>query len=204
MPIKFSKSDFWRAFVAGEGIALLLIPILKNLKIFNLTLVFIWIIFLPFAAALGLYLVHRLTIHRWPVAFQVAKYGIIGLLNTFLAAAIFNFLILITGIARGLWMDVFIAVSFCGGLTNSFFWNKFWTFNANNTGKTKKEYVNFFVVTGIVSLLNAFLMHILINVIGAPHGLDPRVWANIAFFVLIPISFLGNFFGYKIFVFRKS
>jgi len=43
----------------------------------------------------------------------------------------------------------------------------------------------------------------LINTIGAPQGIDPKVWANIAFFVLIPISFLGNFFGYKIFVFKS-
>lgn len=204
MPIKFSKSDFWRAFIAGEGIALLSLPIFKNLKIFNLNLIFIWIIFLPFAAALGLYFVYRLTINRWSVVFQVGKYGIIGLLNTFLAAAIFNFLILVTGITQGLWMDAFIVIAFCGGVTNSFFWNKFWTFNANNNGKAKKEYVKFFVITGIVSLLNAFLMHILINVIGAPHGLDSKIWANIAFALLIPISFLGNFFGYKIFVFRKS
>jgi len=203
MPIKFLKSDFWRAFIAGEGIALLSLPIFKNLKIFNSTLIFIWIIFLPFVAALGLYLVYRLTIQRWSAAFQVAKYGIIGLLNTFLAAAILNFFILITGIAKGLWVDVFVFVAFCGGVTNSFFWNKFWTFRANNTGKAKKEYVKFFAVTGAVSLLNVFLMHILINTIGAPQGIDPKVWANIAFFVLIPISFLGNFFGYKIFVFRK-
>ncbi|KKR74460.1 MAG: hypothetical protein UU18_C0027G0001, partial [Parcubacteria group bacterium GW2011_GWB2_40_8] len=59
-------------------------------------------------------------------------------------------------------------------------------------------------ITGLVSLLNIFLMHILINTIGSPEFLNERIWTNLAFAMLVPVSFLGNFFGYKFFVFKTE
>lgn len=211
--VKFLKSDFWRAMIAGEGIAILSLPILKNIKFFDLhylessvvfyTVLVLWMILMPLATALGLYLVHLLTISKWPVIFQVGKYGIIGLLNTAMSAGIFNLFIWTTGIAVGLIVNLFIFIAFAITATHSFFWNKFWTFGANNRDGTEMEYVKFFTVTGTLMLIEVFLMHILINTIGAPQGIDPKIWANIAFAMLIPVAFLINFFGYKIFVFKK-
>ena len=74
----------------------------------------------------------------------------------------------------------------------------------NMKEKIKKEYLVFFAVSAAVAFLNVFLLHILVNIIGAPRGIESRVWANIAYFSLIPVSFFGNFFGYKIFVFKKN
>ena len=210
----FTKTDFWRAVIAGEAIAVLTIPILKNIKVFEILIrqnhgllylfLFLWIVFFPLLTVLGLYIVHYLTITRWPALFEVGKYGIIGLLNVFLSGGIFNFFIWITDIAKGWQIDIFILIAFSLTITNSFFWNKFWTFSRNNGGEAKKEYVKFFGVSGVVALLNAFLLHILINTVGAPSGFDLKIWANIAYFSLIPISFLGNFFGYKLFVFKRK
>ena len=208
------KSDFWRAFIIGEAIAILTIPIFKNIKFFELSflengLVFyfffiLWIILLPFAAAIGLFLTHQLTILRWPVIFEIGKYGLVGLLNTFMSAGIFNVFIWATGIAAGLIVDLFIFIAFVITVTHSFFWNKFWTFKANNRDGAKIEYLKFFSVTGGVAILEVFIMHILINTFGAPYGLDSKIWVNISFVFLIPFAFLGNFFGYKIFVFKNN
>jgi putative flippase GtrA len=210
---QFKKNDFWKAMAAGEGIAILALPVLNNLNFFRVISVknsfvlpvflIAWMIILPFSAAVGLYLVYLLTAHKWPIVFQISKYGIIGLLNTVMTAGIFNFLMLLTGVAKGLLVDVFIVVAFAITITHSFFWQKFWTFSANHTNKAKIEYVKFFSVTTATSLLNIFLLHIIINTIGAPRGVDLKVWANIAFVILIPVAFFGNFFGYKIFVFKK-
>lgn len=208
----FSKSDFWRAFIAGGLIAFLALPVFKNLKVFDLFIgdsnaalyLFLgfWIVFLPVATAIGLYAIYSISIPRWPIFYQIGKYGIIGFLNTFLALGILNFLILVSGISNGLWFDGFVVIAFWGSVTNAFFWNKFWTFSAKGTEEIKKEYVKFFAVSGIVALINVFLMHLLVNVIGVPFFVAPEVWVNIAFAFLIPVSFFGNFFGWKIFVFK--
>ncbi len=117
---------------------------------------------------------------------------------------ILNFLILISGITKGLWFDFFFAIACWGGVTNAFFWNKFWTFNAKHTEKIRKEYVKFFAVSGATTLINVFLIHILVNIIGVPPSISPETWVNIASISLIPVSFFGNFFGYRIFVFKNN
>lgn len=212
--ITFSKSDFWRAFVAGALIALLALPVLKNLGVLGLlagygNFVFyliaaVWLVFLPLAVGSGLYIVYCLLVPRRPTFYRIGKYGIVGLLNTFLTLGILNFLIIASGIDSGIIFDFFVAISFLGGVTNAFFWNKFWTFESKRTEEIKKEYLFFFAVTGATTLINIFLMHIFVNVIGAPFSLDLKVWANISSLFLIPVSFFGNFFGWKILVFKKN
>ncbi|MEK7646898.1 MAG: GtrA family protein [Patescibacteria group bacterium] len=210
--IKFSKTDFWSAIIAGELIALLSLPVWKNLGFFELAVLrdqwpaylvlALWMIFMPAISVASLYLSYRLAVYKWPILFKIGKYGIIGWLNTFLSAGIFNVLILITGIAEGWLADIFFAIAFAITITQSFFWQKFWTFGAHHINQTKIEYVKFFTVTTATSLLNIFLLHIIINTIGAPQGIDSKIWANMAFVMLIPVAFFGNFFGYKIFVFK--
>ncbi len=210
----FSKSDFWRALIAGESIALLALPIFKNLGFFDLLsgyrdaifsfFVVSWFVFLPLATGIGLYVVYRISIPKWSWIYQIGKYGIVGLLNSFLTIGILNFFILISGIAKGLWFDFFFVIACWGGVTNAFFWNKFWTFNAKHTEKIRKEYVKFFAVSGATTLINVFLIHILVNIIGVPPSISPETWVNIASISLIPVSFFGNFFGYRIFVFKNN
>ena len=207
--MNFSKSDFWLAFIAGEAIALLALPVFKNLKVFNLFSIrdgylFLWLVFLPLATAAGLYLIYRLAVFKWPVIFQIGKYGIIGWLNTFLFAGIINLLVWNSGVSKGYLVDVFSVIAFIFCTINSFFWNKFWTFRFNQGQNMKREYLKFFIVSGVMVLVNTGLMHLLINIIGAPAGLNPKAWINIAVAVTIPTAFLGNFLGYRIFVFRNK
>lgn len=211
--ISFSKLDFWLSVIAGEVIAVLAVPVLKNVKIlemlaggsYNFVVIFLalWFILLPMVTVGGLYLVWYVTVLRWPSLFQIAKYGVIGWMNVFLSAGILNFFIWLTGVASGWMADVFIVISFVTTITYSFFWNKFWTFQTDSALNKGMEYAKFFGVSGVVALLNFFLLHLLINTIGAPAGLDEKVWVNIVFFGLIPVSFLGNFFGYKLLVFSR-
>jgi len=200
----FSRADFWKAVIAGELIALLALPVLKNLGFFKSWFISIWLSALPLATVFGLYVFYFVAIRKWPLLYQIGKYGIVGWLNLFVTAGVLNFLILISDIAKGLIFDVFVIISFCAGITNAFFWNKYWTFGMNDSGDGKKEYVKFFVVSGVVAIVNAGLMHLWVNVIGAPETIDPKIWVNIAFGALIPVSFFGNFFGYRLFVFKEQ
>ena len=211
MEIKFTKKDFWLAILAGEASAWLSLPILKNLKIFDILAnqginiigfsVF-WILFIPTGAILVLNSFYFLAKYKNRIGFfQLGKYGIIGVLNTFLSAGIYNFLIFITDISVGLTLDSFFVAAFVITIINSFLWNKFWSFEEKEIKNIKSEAVKFFGVSATVAAVNAVILHIIVNVIGAPMGIDPKIWANVALGLTIITAFLGNFFSYKYIVF---
>lgn len=209
--IIFKKRDFWLAILSGELVAWLSWPVLKNLKILDIlaglgigTLWFsaFWSLFVPAGAVLALYLFFILARSKnRPGFFQLGKYGVTGVLNTFMDGGIFNLLVLITAIAVGWWVIIFRVISFGVTIVNSFFWNKFWSFEA--AGETGAQAVRFFSVSVSVALINLGIFALLVNVIGAPAGIEPKIWANISLALTIITAFLGNFFGFKFIVFKK-
>jgi len=213
MEIKYTKKDFWLAILAGEIVAWLSLPTLKNLKILDILtareisltdFVIFGAIFIPLGAIIGLGAFYFLAKYKNRIGFfQLGKYGVIGVLNTLLSAGIYNFLIFITNIASGLTVDLFFIVAFVITVTNSFFWNRYWTFEEKGMETVGKEAFQFFFVSGIVAVINIGILHIIVNVIGAPSGIDLKIWANIALALTIITAFFGNFFGYKFLVFKK-
>ncbi len=132
----------------------------------------------------------------------MGKYGVIGVLNTLLNAGVFNLLIALTGIAVGLTLDSFLIIAFIIAVINSYFWNKYWAFGSTSV-QIGGEATRFFAVSAVVALVNAGILHLIVNIIGAPHGVDPKIWANFGLAVTIISAFFGNFFSYKFFVFKK-
>lgn len=193
--------DYKIAFAVGTLIAILALPTLENLGV--PTPFFLWLIFLPFATVLGLFVVWRLFKNTLPVLYQIGKYGIIGILNTVLSASIFNLLISSSNMTQGIAINLFALAAFFVSVTNSFLWNKFWTFSQKERAYIKTQYIKFFLVNGVVTILDLLFIHTGVNIIGAPAGFDQKIWANIIFFLTIPVSFLGNFLGYRRFVFRN-
>lgn len=213
MDIKFSKKDFWLAILAGEIVAWLSLPTLKNLTILDLLakwgiglklFMLFWTFFVPIGAIFGLYFFYLIARRKNKLGFlQMGKYGVIGVLNTFLNAGIFNILIFTTNIASGLTVDLFFAVAFIITVTNSFFWNRFWTFEQAGAESVGKDAFQFFFVSAVVAVVNIGILHVIVNVIGVPMGMDSKIWANIAIVFTIVTAFFGNFFGYKFLVFQK-
>lgn len=213
MEIKLSKKDFWLAILAGEIVAWLSLPVLKNIKILGLLakwgiglklFTVFWALFIPASAIFALYLFYLAAKFKNQIGFlQMGRYGIIGVLNTFLNAGIFNFLIFVTNIALGFTLDSFFVIAFMITVVNSFFWNRHWTFEETGTGAVGREAFRFFLVSGVTAVINTGLLHLIVNVIGAPMGVDPKIWANVGLVFAIIIAFFGNFFGYKFIVFKK-
>ncbi|MEK7197970.1 MAG: GtrA family protein, partial [Patescibacteria group bacterium] len=214
MNIKITKKDFLLAVLAGELAAWLSFPVLKNLKVFNMLAergidaigfsVF-WILFVPAGAIAGLGFFYFLAKYKDRVGFfELGKYGIIGVLNTMLNAGAYNLLIFITNIASGITLDIFFIAAFIVTVVNSFFWNKFWSFAEKNIENIKKEAIQFFGISAAVALINAVILHIIVNIIGAPSGVEPKIWANVALGFTIITAFLGNFFSYKYIVFSDK
>lgn len=211
MGIKITKKDLFLAVLAGELAAWLSFPILKNLKVFDmlaergidvLSFSVFWILFIPVGAIAGLGFFYFLAKYKNRIGFfELGKYGIIGVLNTMLNAGAYNLLIFVTNIATGFTLDIFFIVAFSITVTNSFFWNKFWAFEERKVENIKTEAIQFFAISAGVALVNAVILHIIVNTIGAPAGVEPKIWANVALSFTIITAFLGNFFSYKYIVF---
>lgn len=137
-----------------------------------------------------------------PAIFQFIKYSSVAITSTFFSWAVFNLLIFLTGTAQGLIINLFTFVAFLVSRSYSFFWTKFWIFKSPEKGNVKQEIIKFFGISGILTLVNMLIIHIGVNIIGPSFGISPVVWSNIFFFLTIPVSLFGNFFGYKFLVFR--
>ena len=136
------------------------------------------------------------------VGWKFTRYGLVGVLNVILSFAIFNFLLFVSGVAQGIEVTFFSIITFAIVVTHSFFWNKWLVFKS--AGAAHPEYIRFFAVSSTTSLINVGIISFLVNVAGAPEGVSPTLWANIAVLLTIPVSVLGNFFGYLLLVFRKQ
>lgn len=134
---------------------------------------------------------------------QFIRYALVGILNLSLSIIIFNFFLWISGITRGTPITFFSAVTFAIVVTHSFFWNKFHVFGSKETSH-RREYILFFLVSGTVAIINVGIISFLVNGLGAPAGISPKLWANIALCLTVPVAILGNFFGYKLLVFKKK
>ena len=134
--------------------------------------------------------------------FQFVKYSAVAVTSTLLGWAVFNMLIFLTGTAQGLIINLFAVASFLVSRTYSFFWIKFWIFKRRETDNIKQEVIKVFGISGILTLVNLFIIHTGVNIIGPSFGISPIVWSNIFFLLTIPVSLFGNFLGYKFLVFR--
>ncbi len=138
------------------------------------------------------------------LGWKFVRYALVGVLNTVLSLSIFNIFLWVSGITEGIEITFFSLITFAIVVTHSFFWNKFLVFKVKDKETARREYVLFFSVSSSVALLNVAIISFLVNVLGAPEGISPKLWANIAVLMTIPVSVLGNFFGYKILVFKEK
>lgn len=135
---------------------------------------------------------------------QFFGYGAVGILNTALSFVLINIGIWLTGKSSG---PIFIGFSFATFFVlviHSFVWNRYLIFKRDNPRELHREYFAFFIVSGSTALLNLFILHVLVDVVGAPAGLSPHLWANVAVAFLVPVSVTCNFLGYKLYVFKSN
>jgi putative flippase GtrA len=138
----------------------------------------------------------------WRTVKQFFGYGAVGLLNTFLNFLLVNGGIVLTGASKGPVFLLISAVAFCIIVGHSFLWNRYLIFVRDNPRELHREYIAFFLVSGATSLLNLSILHVMVDVIGPLWGFSAHIWANVALAVIIPVSVVCNFLGYKFFVFK--
>lgn len=197
-----TKKDLSASLVIGAAVGVLVQPILANtITSIHLTLAVrigifaFFTLFAPFALWLC-----SLIAKLWKAFYQFGQFAAVGTLNSFIDIGIFNLETFLYAVPISTPIfAVFKAISFLCATTNSFFWNRNWTF-----GSTDK--VNVGEVTGFYTVaLVGWGLNVAIATFVKAVGPETKLWIDIVSPVAgILVTFIWNFVGYKYFVFKKK
>ncbi|MBI4359075.1 MAG: GtrA family protein [Candidatus Nealsonbacteria bacterium] len=189
------KKDLLISLLIGEISSWLILLISQNL--FQ-GLKFWWLlpIIFPLLCAGGMF-VALFFKKKLFILYQFAKFFLVGGLNVLVDLGVLNLLILISAVSAGLGYSAFKGVSFLVATTNSYFWNKSWTF-----GSRQDKFGQFLVVSAIGFLVNVGTASLVVNLIGPQFGLNLKTWANLGALVGSVVGLAWNFLGYKFVVFK--
>jgi len=145
---------------------------------------------------------------------QVGKFGIVGVINTFVDIGIFNFLKFIIGLST-----VFAnIISVSAAIVNSYIWNKKWTFR-DKEKNVSKQFVVFVVLSLGGLIINTVVLMFLTQSFTYPSDLavnivhflklnsffsDSFVFFNFAKITAILFSMVWDFITYKKFAFKEG
>lgn len=190
--------DFVLAFAAAAITAVFLDPTLKGLGLTSkLPFPILYLMIAYVALAEFGILVAGAIGRKIAILWQIAKFGLIGILNTAVDFGILNYLSILTGITSGTSLIPLNALSFSVAVLNSYWWNKNWVFE----GKKRVSFVSFLVVSAIGILINTGIVVIATNI--NPFGLDNSLWLNVSKALATVVSLTWNFLGYRLIVFKK-
>jgi putative flippase GtrA len=216
--IKFSTKDAIASLVIGEIVAWLLIAMIKNLNLaISSQIVWSLPVVFPILCIIGLYIAYLIS-KKIPVIYQVAKFVLVGGLNTLMDWGVLAFLIILFDSYLGIkfgdtllvvfsvtiaYYSLYKSISFIVASINSYLWNKFWTFQRQTTEKVGREFIQFFVITVIGFLLNVGIASIILKLVTPIGGLpDGSRWPILAAVIATAFSMVWNFVGYKFIVFN--
>ncbi len=196
------KKDIWFSLLSALLVGVLSLPTLNNiLSEYGFNVRFLIAVTLAALTLIGLATLRFLS--RWvKILWQMAKFIVVGGLNTFLDFAVLNLLIASTGISAGGQFSLFKALSISVAIMSSYFWNKHWTFDGSRGGKT--EFIEFLLVSLVGMVINVVSASFLVNYTEAFFNLDPVAWANLSSLIATFLGLAWNFLGYKLIVFRKT
>src|SRR3989338_9197973 len=194
------RRDLLLSLAAAFLIALYLLPTFINTNLIfkipqPLLLLFVALpILTPIAIFIAWYIAKKNKL-LW----QLAKFALVGVLNTAIDFGILNFFIGMTGVASGAGIILINTTSFSTALVNSYFWNRDWVFDQTK----KSKFLTFAVVTLIGLSINTGVVYILTTYIQPILVTSPTLWANLAKVAATVLSLIWNFTGYKLIVFKK-
>jgi len=150
------------------------------------------------------------------IVYQIAKFVLVGGLNTLVDWGILAFLIfffrkfliidsetvLLTIFSVAiLYYSLYKSISFIIATLNSYVWNKLWTFKRQATESVGKEFTQFIIVSVIGFLINVGIASGIFKFLAPVGGLNSDQWAIAAAVIATAVSMIWNFLGYKFIVF---
>ncbi len=202
--MRFSKKDFVSSLITGLTTGIIAWRIAAYLKIPTLGgLAFGWLIIVaPLLWILGVNLGYWLG-RRFDFFNQFGKFAAIGFSNAAVDFGALNLLIAYSGVAAGLWFSVFKGISFFFGISHSYFWNRYWVFEAAGGEPVIREFSKFFLVGVLAAAFNVTAASIVVNGIRPAFSLSPEIWANVGAVVGSAVALIFSFLGFKMAVFKK-
>lgn len=217
------RSDIIAVLILGEIAAWLILSVIKGIlnpetydKFSGMLFTGLPIIF-PVICLIFIYLASIIS-KKIAVVCEVAKFILVGGLNTLVDWGILSFIIFTaknSGITVNeilfevfsitiVYYTIFKAISFIIATTNSYIWNKFWTFKRKTTEAVGKEFVQFLIVSFVGFLINVGIASFIFKFVRTPGGLNLDQWGLIAAAIATVVSLSWNFIGYKFIVFDKK
>lgn len=215
-----SRKDFIFGALSGFLIGLLLLPILSTVKpslfeSLKLILIPLFVTLVPIGLIIASWISRKV-----PIIWQLAKFIVIGVLNTLVDLGALAYLQRLTSISGyTVAPEDILFVTIFGTLTyftlyksltfiianiNSFFWNKYWTFQTNDTKKSSTEFTQFFIVSFIGFLINVIIASLIFKLFHPIGGLTTNQWGLIGGAAGSISGLAWNFIGYKFIVFKKQ
>ncbi len=140
---------------------------------------------------------------KYPVIQQFSKFVVIGFINTGVDFLVLNVEMFLTGISKGPYMLVQNAISFSIATVNSYFFNKYWTFQDTSRKDPGKKFSQFLAVSIMGVVINSSVVFIITTYVPPMFGISSVLWANLAKAAATGVSLIWNFIGYKFWVFKK-
>lgn len=152
----------------------------------------------------------------------MGKFAVVGVINTVIDVAVLNFLVLVIGFRAqiqilGIYFLVANFISVTIAMINSYFMNKYWTFQSKEKKNAVEEALKFFFITIIgmyiinqlvFNFFNTYWLwptHLVVNIVHfiRIYSLDNFVSLNFAKVLAILASLTWNFIFYKLWVFKR-
>lgn len=127
---------------------------------------------------------------------RIGKFMTVGTSNTLIDLGLFNLLLFA-------YLNPYLAasLSFLAATTNSYFWNRHWTFGEHKSNRVLRQYTQF-LLTNIVGLaLNNGIIYLFLNYIPLA---SPALTANAAKIVAIAIVVVWNYGMSRLVIFRPE
>jgi len=140
---------------------------------------------------------------RFPIAKQIFRFFVVGVINTGIDFLILNIEMFLTKITSGPGMIVQNAISFGLATINSYYLNKYWTFDYKDKKKEGVKFAQFLIVSLIGISINTAIVYLFTTLVSPMFGMGNQLWANIGKILATGISLVWNFLGYKFIVFKK-
>lgn len=203
--MKFTKQDLIFSVITGfitGFIAWKILVFLGRPEFWGVSMVWL-VVAVPVLWILGVNLGYFLG--RWVTFFdQFGKFAAIGFTNAAVDFGILDLLIARTGETAGTMYAAFKGTSFIVAMLHSYFWNKYWAFDAGNAAGAKgAEFLKFVSVSVLALLVNVAVASIVVNLVNPVLGLDAKTWANVGAVAGSAVALIFSFAGFKLAVFKK-
>ncbi|TRZ77606.1 GtrA family protein, partial [bacterium] len=109
------------------------------------------------------------------------------------------------------YISILIGISFCFAVTNSFIWNKKWTFKNKSISPKdlRKQIITFLVISLGGLVIKTYSASFVINnvqivpLFNISETIWIKLWANVGNASAVLLTMIWNFVGYKLIVFKN-